>query len=324
MYRREILKAAATAAVGSAAFLAADGGILAASQRSAQPASGPARRAGPFVHTRDGTQLFHRDWGSGAPLVFLSGWALPSDIWAYQMAPLAEKNLRCIAYDRRGHGRSSDPGRGYDYDTLADDLADVLDALDLRNVTFVAHSMAGGEVVSYLTRYGSARVARLALVGTTLPFMMRTSDNPDGIDPAVFEQARRNVLLKDFPKALNDNMRPFVVPDTSGEMLEWVRGLMLQCAMQALVECNRALTATDFRGALAKINVPTLLIHGDRDVSAPLALTARKATPLIRDARLTIYEGAPHGLLLTHASRLNDDLLAFTGGCAQAGSPAGC
>jgi pimeloyl-ACP methyl ester carboxylesterase len=320
MYRREILKAAATAAVGGAALIAGDGHILAASERS----PGPARRAGSFVHARDGTELFVRDWGRGAALVFLSGWALPSDIWAYQMAPLAEKNLRCIAYDRRGHGRSSDPGRGYDYDTLADDLADVLEALDLRSVTFVAHSMAGGEVVRYLTRHGSTRVARLVLVGTTLPFMMKSADNPDGIDPAVFEQGRRNVLLKDFPKALNENMRPFVVPDTSGEMLEWVKGLMLQCSMQALVECNRALTATDFRGASAKIDVPTLLIHGDRDVSAPLALTARKAASLIPHARLAIYEGAPHGLLLTHASRLNDDLLAVTGGCAQAGSPAGC
>ncbi len=158
--------------------------------------------SGPFIETRDGTQLFYRDWGSGAPLVFISGWALTSDCWGYQMAPLSDSGLRCIAYDRRGHGRSSDPGRGFDYDTLADDLAAVLDALDLKNVTLVTHSMAGGEAVRYLSRHGSKRVARVALIAATLPFLTKTADNPDGIDPAVFENARRNVLLRDFPKAL--------------------------------------------------------------------------------------------------------------------------
>ena len=183
MYRRELLKGAGVA-IGGAALLAADASLRGATSFARLRGR---HSIGPFIETRDGTQLFYRDWGSGAPLVFISGWALTSDCWGYQMAPLSDSGLRCIAYDRRGHGRSSDPGRGFDYDTLADDLAAVLDALDLKNVTLVAHSMAGGEAVRYLSRHGSKRVARVALIGATLPFLTKTADNPDGIDPAVFE-----------------------------------------------------------------------------------------------------------------------------------------
>jgi non-heme chloroperoxidase len=307
MDRRELLKSAG-AAIGGAALLSADTAI--ADQR-ARASNTSARIAGSFIETRDGTQLFYRDWGTGTPLVFMSGWALTSDCWGYQMAPLSE-STRCIAYDRRGHGRSSDPGRGFDADTLADDLAAVLDALDLKNVTLVAHSMAGGEAVRYLSRYGSQRVERIALISATLPFMTKTADNPDGIDPAVFENGRRNVLLRDFPKALRDNMRPFGVAETSDAMLDWISGLMLRCSMKALVECNRALTSTDFRPDLAKVDVPTLIVHGDKDVSAPLAITGRKTAALLPQATVKIYEGAPHGLFLTHAERLNKDLLEFT------------
>jgi non-heme chloroperoxidase len=306
MYRRDLLSAGV--AIGGAALLSADSAI--ADQRT-RVSNTSARVAGPFVETRDGTQLFYRDWGSGAPLVFMSGWALTSDCWGYQMAPLSDGGLRCIAYDRRGHGRSSDPGRGFDSDSLADDLAAVLDALDLKNVTLVTHSMAGGEAVRYLSRHGSKRVARLALISATLPFLMKTADNPDGIDPAVFDNARRNVLLRDFPKALRDNMRPFGVAETSDAMLDWIAGLMLRCSMKALVECNRALTSTDFRPELAKIEVPTLIVHGDRDVSAPLPITGRKTAALMPHATVKIYEGAPHGLFLTHAERLNKDLIEF-------------
>ena len=218
MFRRDLLKGAG--AIGGAALLIADSAM--ADRRTARGSNQSARVVGPFIETRDGTQLFYRDWGSGAPLVFISGWALTSDCWGYQMGPLSDSGLRCIAYDRRGHGRSSDPGRGFDYDSLADDLAAVLDALDLKNVTLVTHSMAGGEAIRYLTRHGSKRVARVALVAATLPFLTKTADNPDGIDPAVFDNARRNVLLRDFPKALRDNMRPFGVAETSEAMLDWI------------------------------------------------------------------------------------------------------
>ena len=310
MYRRDLLRAA-TAAIGGATLLATTNAAIAA----AKPAASTARRHSPgFIETRDSTQLFYRDWGKGAPVVFLSGWALPSDIWAYQMAPLSESGLRCIAYDRRGHGKSSDPGSGYDYDTLADDLADVLEALQLQDVTLVAHSMAGGEAVRYLSRHGSKRIARIVLLAATLPFMTKTADNPDGIDPAVFEQLRRNVLLKDFPKALQDGLPPFAVPETSAAMLDWVKDLMQQCSMKALIDCNRALTATDFRAELPKITVPVLVMHGDKDVSAPINLTGRKTAPLIPGAKFKLYEGAPHGLPLTHIEQVNRDLLEFIRG----------
>lgn len=307
MHRRDVLKAT-TAALTGAALLAADGAVAARAQSTKA-----ARKHGPFIETADGTQLFVRDWGDGAPVVFISGWALTSEIWAYQMAPLSESGLRCIAYDRRGHGRSSDPGRGFDYDTLADDLAAIVDALDLEDATLVAHSMAGGEAVRYLTRHGSKRVSRIVLVGATLPFLTRTADNPQGIDPAVFEQGRRNILMKDFPKGLHANMRPFVLPETSDELLAWVERQMLQCSMKALLDCNRALTATDFRAELPKVPVPTLVVHGDKDASAPLPLTGSRTAALVPGARTKIYEGAPHGLMLTHAERLNGDLTEFIG-----------
>jgi pimeloyl-ACP methyl ester carboxylesterase len=302
MQRRELLKHAVVVAGSSGLMAASSTAQSAAAQRSARP----------FITTRDGTQLFYRDWGDGPAILFLGGWALPSDIWAYQMVPLSEAGLRCVTYDRRGHGRSSDPGRGFDYDTLADDLHEVIATLGLRNLTVVAHSMAGGEVVRYLLRHGSRRMARLVFVGTTLPCLMKSADNPDGIDAEVFEQGRRNVQLKDFPKGLADNLRPFVVPETSEALLEWVRTLMLGTSMKALVDCNRALTAADFRAELRRIELPVLLIHGDKDVSAPIALTARKAVSLLPQARLETYEGAPHGLMLTHVQQLNADLLRFT------------
>ncbi|WNG39419.1 alpha/beta hydrolase [Archangium violaceum] len=264
------------------------------------------------IRTRDGVDLFYKDWGTGRPVVFLSGWALCSDMWNYQMLPLSEQGLRCIAYDRRGHGRSGDPGRGYDYDTLADDLAAVLEALDLREVTLVGHSMSSGEMVRYLSRHGAGRIARLAFVApAATPFPLKTADNPEGIDASVFEYARNQLMLRDFPKWLADNARPFFTAETSLEMMEWIMSLMRQCSMKAVIECNRSGTTTDFRVELPRIRLPTLVIHGDKDVSAPLELTGRKTAQLIPGSRLKVYEGAPHGLFVTHMNRLNADLLAF-------------
>jgi non-heme chloroperoxidase len=153
-----------------------------------------------FIRTADGVNLFYRDWGQGEPVVFVASWSLPSDSWNYQMLALSEAGLRCVAFDRRGHGRSSDPGRGYDFDTLADDLAAVLDVLDLHGVTLVGHSMGTGEIVRYLTRHGSERVARIALLGTITPLLFRAVDNPDGIDASYFEAFRREELMRDFPR----------------------------------------------------------------------------------------------------------------------------
>jgi len=227
------------------------------------------------------------------------------------MQPLSEQGFRCIAYDRRAHGRSSDPGKGYDYNTLADDLAAVVDGLDLENVTVVAHSVASGEIVRYLTRYGTKRVARMVLLApAAIPFLLKTPDNPNGIDGAVFEQVRRT-FSQDLPGWLEANAEPYFVPGTSQLAYDWTTRMMTGTSLQAAVELNRIQTTTDFRGELSQISIPTLLIHGDRDASFPLDLTSRPAAALIPGARLIIYEGAPHGLYFTHKERLNRDLAQF-------------
>ncbi|HKZ72627.1 MAG TPA: alpha/beta hydrolase [Steroidobacteraceae bacterium] len=308
MRRREMLAGAVTAAAGSATLsVAANAATQGARGGKSRPRGGMVQGAG--------VRLFHRDWGDGAPMVFLSGWALTSVTWGYVMMPCVEGGFRCIAYDRRGHGRSEDPGRGYDFDTLADDLASLLDALDLRDVTLVGHSMASGEMVRYLTRHGSARIARTAFVApASTPFLLKTADNPDGFDASLFEAARRDYILRDFPGFLAANARPFVTPETSEAMIDWVLEQMLQTSLQAVVECHHIMTSTDFRAELPRITVPSLVIHGDKDVSARLDLTGRRTAQMIPAARLEIYEGAPHGLFVTHASRLARDLIAFARG----------
>jgi non-heme chloroperoxidase len=266
-----------------------------------------------IIRTADHTRLFYRDWGHGTPLVFLSGWTLNSDMWAYQMEPLSRLGCRCVAYDRRGHGRSSDPGRGYDFDTLADDLDSVLSTLDLSNVTLVAHSIASGEVVRYLTRHGSARVARIAFIApAATPYLLKTEDNPNGIDAALFEQGRA-ALRRSFPDWIEANAAPYFGPGVSRAPLDWTIRMMLQTSHQAMLELAHVQTITDFRAELARVRVPSLVVHGDRDASAPLELTGRPTAALIAGASLNVYEGAGHGLYFTHAEKLNQDLLAFLG-----------
>jgi pimeloyl-ACP methyl ester carboxylesterase len=241
----------------------------------------------------------------------MAGWTLSSEMWAYQMEPLSRQGFRCIAYDRRAHGRSSDPGRGFDYDTLADDLADVIRVLGLENVTLVAHSFASGEVVRYLTRHGSKRVARVALVApAAIPFLLRTDDNPAGIPEPVFDQAR-DAFLSDFAGWAQANAEPYFVPGTSRAAIDWTIRMMMQTSLQAAGELNRVQVTTDFRPELGQIDVPVLIVHGDRDASAPIELTARPAAALIPGARLVVYEGGPHGLYFTHQRELNQDLVRF-------------
>ena len=267
----------------------------------------------PFIQTHDSASLFYKDWGSGKPVVFLSRWTLNSDAWQYQMISLVSHGLRCIAYDRRGHGRSSQPGHGYDYNTLADDLAAVTDQLELCEVTLVAHSMGGGEIVRYLSRHGCSRVARIALLAPTTSFVLQTADNPDGAPKEVFDQ-QRAALSKDFPKYLTDITPTFFPPDTSPETVQWVRNLALQCSLKAAIDCIHAFSETDFRAEMHKITVPTLIIHGDAHISTPIDLTGRKSAQLIPGSQLKVYEGAPHGLIFSHMERLNSDLLAFIKG----------
>ncbi len=293
-----------------AAALGATGGAASAAPALALSAAKSQPRRASFIERTDGTALFYKDWGAGKPIVFIHGAGVCSEMWSYQMFPLANAGFRCIAFDRRGHGRSSDPGRGYDYDTLADDLAAVIDVLGLSNVTLIGHSMGCGEAVRYLTRHGSSQVARIALLGPTLPFLMKTQDNPNGIDKAIFQQLRAG-WARDYPKWLADNTPPFFTPDTSPHMMKWGLDLAMHTSLQAAIECNVAVSETDFRKELPRIAVPTLIVHGTADVSCPIALTGRPTAELIPGCELKVYDGAPHGLFITHMERLNADLLRF-------------
>jgi pimeloyl-ACP methyl ester carboxylesterase len=270
------------------------------------------RPVGPnYVRTLDGVDLFVRDWGAGEPVLFVGGWSLPSDSWQYQMLHLLDQGYRVIAFDRRGHGRSGDPGHGYDFDTLAGDIAAVIDALDLRGVTLVGHSMGCNEIVRYLANYGSERVARAALLGAMTPFILQTADNPHGIDGECFEFFRTQQLMRDFPQWVDDNMVPFVHEETPQGMKNWLRQMAFTASLHALRECNRALVETDFRAELRHIRVPVLLIAGECDASAPLDLMARRTAELLPDASLKVYPGAAHGMFITDMEQVNNDLLEF-------------
>lgn len=266
-----------------------------------------------LVTSADGTRLYCRSLGKGPTVVLAAGWALPSDMWAYQMVPLAALGYRCVVYDRRGHGRSDDSGQGYDYDTLAADMDAVLSAMNVSDATLVGYSFGAGECVRYLARYGTRRVTRLMLLAPSTPFLARSPDNPAGLDPALFEQLRQ-AMAADYPKWVDDNEEPFVLPTTSRGMRQWLKSLMLQSSLPALLECNRIMTSTDFRAEMRLLDLPVSIVQGDRDASLPLALTGRPSLALIRGARLTVYEGAPHGLFLTHTGRLNGDIAGFARG----------
>jgi pimeloyl-ACP methyl ester carboxylesterase len=266
-----------------------------------------------FVTTMDGTRLYCKEWGTGAPVVFLHSWGMASDMWQYQIVDLAERNLRCITYDRRGHGRSDQPSNGYDIDTLADDLARVIDAHELTGVTLIGHSMGGAEIVRYLTRHGRAKVARIVLLAPTTPCLQQSADNPDGVPARAFEAVRAQ-WRHDFPKWVADNTRPFFVADTSDAMMRWGTDMLLRTPLPVAIACNQSLTTADFRAEMPAIARPALVIHGDADASAPLALTGAKSAKLLPNCELKVYAGAPHGLFITHAKEVNADIIAFING----------
>lgn len=275
----------------------------------------------PYIETRDHVSLYYRDWGTGAPIVFISSWALGGAMWEYQMVSLSEQGLRCIACDRRGHGRSDDPGRGYDFDTLADDLDALLTQLDLHEITLVGHSMGCAEVARYLSRYGTGRVARVVLASPVTPFLLETEDNPFGAPLAVHE-AHITALATDRPLYFTDGAIKFfslgskwpTPPDLSHEMVQWSIRLILESSPQATIGFRRAMAKTDFRPDMPAFSVPTLIIHGDNDQTAPLEICGRRTAQAIEGSQLKVYEGAPHGLFLTDRKRLNDDLLAWSRG----------
>jgi non-heme chloroperoxidase len=269
----------------------------------------------PFFETKDRTQVFYVDGGTGKPIVFVASAWLSSRMWEFQIPSLVSEGFRCIAYDRRGHGRSDWTWHGYDHDTLADDLASLIEHLDLDDVTLVAHSMGGGEVVRYLSRHGASRVARIALVAATTPFPMKTSDNPIGIDWALVK-TDMGMRTADRPKWFAANADGFFgvgLPgvSVSPEMVQFMIGQCLDCSARATAAVFLAGFTTDLREEMRQISVPTLIVHGDRDMQAPIDICGRRAAQLVPNNKFVVYENAAHGLFITHAQRLNADLLAF-------------
>jgi non-heme chloroperoxidase len=275
----------------------------------------------PYLQTDDETELYYYDWGTGDPVVLIHGWPLTSASWEYQANYLADNGCRVIAYDRRGFGRSEWPSSGYDYDTLAADLNTLLEELELESVTLVGFSMGGGEVARYLATYGSTRIARAVLISAVTPYLLKTEDNPDGVEESVFEgmvgslEKDRPAFLKEFASKFYG--RSMINHTVSEPALEFFQVMALTGSPRATIELVWAWSGTDFRGDLAAITVPTLLIHGTGDATVPIDVSARVAVELVPGAALLEYEGEPHGLNVTAAQRLNDDLLLFIKGATD-------
>jgi pimeloyl-ACP methyl ester carboxylesterase len=275
----------------------------------------------PYIQTSDSTQLYYRDWGTGAPVLFVSAWAFSGAMWEYQMLHLCEHGLRCIAFDRRGHGRSDDPGRGYAIDRLSDDLAEVIDQLDLRDLTLVGNSMGCGEIVHYLARHGTSRIARVALVSGITPGLLRSADNPQGL-PVEASEFAIGRMRQDRPLYMTDGAIKYfglgstwpAPPLLSSEMVQWAIRLILECSPKASIECFRISAQVNFLPDLPACTVPTLILHGDSDLIAPLNLTGRRTAQSIAGSDLKIYSGGGHGMFLTHKELLNEDLLTFVQG----------
>jgi non-heme chloroperoxidase len=264
----------------------------------------------PYIEANDHTRLHYNDWGAGDPVVFLHGWVLGADIWEYQMVPLAQAGMRCIAIDRRGCGRSDQPATGYDYDTFAADLAALIEGLDLRNVTLVAHSMGGGEIARYASNHGLDRVARAVFIATTTPCLLQVPDNPAGVPKEYFDEMIAQ-LTEDRPRYLAQAAPGFFGSNSvSHELVQWGVGLALRASPLATTEMIRAMSETDFRTDLKAVDVPALVIHGKADVGAPLELTGKPTAAAVPGSRLELYETG-HGLFLTEKQRLNAELLAF-------------
>jgi len=275
----------------------------------------------PTIQTRDKTQIYYKDWGTGQPVVFSHGWPLSADAFEDQMLFLAAHGYRCIAHDRRGHGRSDQPWNGNDMDTYADDLADLVEALDLKNAVHVGHSTGGGEVARYIGRHGTSRVAKAVLIGAVVPLMLKTPSNPEGVPLEAFDQIRANVQA-DRAQFFKDLSAPFYGANRpDAKVSQGLRDSFLQqgllCGLVGAYDCVKAFSETDCTEDLKKFDVPTLIIHGDDDQIVPIAVSAMQSSKLVPHAKLTVYEGGPHGLCSTMKDRVNADLLAFISGSAN-------
>jgi pimeloyl-ACP methyl ester carboxylesterase len=278
----------------------------------------------PYIESSDQTSLFVTEWGSGPPVVFTHAWGLRSDQWDYQIPALADAGLRCVLYDRRGHGRSDRPASGYDFDTLADDLAAVIDHFDLRDITLIGHSLGTRELVRYLTRYGDARITRMVLVAPTTPQLRRSAENPDGWDPAMLD-ANYAAVAANVPQWCTsfEAAGPYFgsSPGSSPGLVDWTIRMIVDTPLRVLLKTLQLNTNVNMAGELQKIQVPTLVLHGDQDASAPIQLTGRKTADLLSDAALRVYPGAGHGLYASDHQAVNADILRFILGTSD--GPAG-
>jgi len=267
-----------------------------------------------MIKTGDGTQLYFKDWGKGKPVLFSHGWPLDADMWDNQLNFLAENGYRVIAFDRRGFGRSDQPWTGYDYDTFASDINDLVNSLDLQNVTLVGFSMGGGDVTRYINNYGSARVDGLVLLGAVTPAFGQFDDFPQGVEASVFDGILAG-LRQDRAQFISDFAVPFYGTNAgqavSAGVLTQTLNVALLASLKGTLDCVKAFSTTDFRPDMAKIDVPSLIIHGSNDQVVPFESTGKLAAEMIEGAQLKVYDNAPHGFAVTHSDQLNSDLLAF-------------
>jgi non-heme chloroperoxidase len=269
----------------------------------------------PTIITKDDTQIYYKDWGEGQPVVFSHGWPLSADAWEDQMVFLGAKGYRCIAHDRRGHGRSGQPWNGNEMDTYADDLAELVAALDLKDTIHVGHSTGGGEVARYISRHGTKRVAKAVLISAVPPLMLKTDFNPGGLPIAAFDQIRTGVLA-DRSQFFKDLSAPFYGVNRPGAKVSqglrdsfWLQGML--AGFKGVIDCIKAFSETDFTEDLKAFDVPTLIIHGDDDQIVPIGASAMLSSKIVKGATLKVYPGAPHGLCSTLKEQVNADLLAF-------------
>ena len=268
-----------------------------------------------YVTTNDNTKLYIKDWGSGKPVIMMSGWPLTADSWDDQAMAFADAGYRAISYDRRGFGRSSQPWSGYDYNTLSDDLAAVIEQTGAQDAMLVGFSMGGGEVARYMSRHGGKSVAKAVLVSSVVPYMLKTADNPDGTEEAAFDKMMHGMnddragffaaFFKDF---FGVGLMSHPVSD---ELMRWCVNVALQASLKATLECAKSFATTDFRPDLAAFKVPTLIIHGTADKTVPIDASGRAAAKGIVGSTLFEYDDAPHGLFATHKAQLTNDLLGF-------------